>query len=269
MQLFDSHCHLQDERIYADIDGIIKRAAESGVAAYLCNGSCAGDWQAVYQIFRNRSNVFPAFGLHPWYVDGAPADWFQQLEHYLESTPSIVGEIGLDLMFKKKSKIENQETAFRKQMELAARLKRPVSIHCLKAWHILQPILKEYSDAGIPIQLHSYNGGPGPVDALVELGCYFSFSGSLTRTRNKKAHQSIGIIPLERIMFETDAPDIPLEIDGHIDNSVPNEPANLGRVIGFAAQLLNMDEEELARQVWENTVTFLEPAGIKPIEIQK
>ena len=264
MPLCDTHCHLQDDRIFHQLDRILSDASEKGVQAYICNGSSTEDWERVAQISSQNPKVIPAFGLHPWYVDDAPDNWFRELQHVHERITAVVGEIGLDLMFKKKSKFENQETTFRKQIQLAVELKRPVSIHCLKAWHILQPILKEYKSAGIPVQLHSYNGGPGPVGDLVALGCYFSFSGSLTRSRNTKAHEAIKIIPLERLLFETDASDIPLEIDGQIDTSVPNQPGNLGRVLVYAAQLLQMDVDTLAEQAWNNSFQFLAPLALKP-----
>ena len=95
MPLFDTHLHLQDKRIYQNIDDLMRRAFEAGVQGYLCCGSMVEDWQDVLEISRNWPDVVPAFGLHPWYVKQAPADWFDRLKEYLLLTPSVVGETGL------------------------------------------------------------------------------------------------------------------------------------------------------------------------------
>lgn len=256
MPLFDSHLHLQDERIYKNVDPLMRKAFQAGVRGYLCNGSMAEDWEDVLAISRRYPEVVPAFGLHPWYVKKAPADWFDQLKGYLQTVPSVVGETGLDLMFRKKS-LDLQLNAFERHMELAAELERPLSLHCLKAWHHLIPLLKQFKGSGIAVQLHAYSGGPEQIDMLAHLGCYFSFTGAITRDNSQKLRASIVRVPKDRLLLETDAPDIPLQIDGNVDKTVPNEPANLLLVHKQAAALLDMDESELATLTWNNTLAFL------------
>ncbi len=256
MALFDTHCHLQAERIHQSLDSILDNAFQAAVSRMVCCGSTAEDWPEVRDIALRYPQVLPAFGLHPFYVDLAPNNWLTSLKEYLQHIPSLVGEIGLDLMLAKSS-ITNQLCAFESQLALAIELKRPVCIHCLNAWHYLLPILNTYQHPQVPIQIHSYSGGPKLVDQLLNLNCYFSFSCSLTRTKNHKAHQAIQIIPINRILIETDAPDIPPEQNGKVDFSIPNEPANLRLVLNKAASLLNMDTTLLETQLWQNTLTFL------------
>ncbi len=256
MPLFDAHLHLQDERINQSIDTILKKASEAGVKGFLCCGSMVEDWQDVLEISRNWPAVIPAFGLHPWYVEMAPKSWPDLLKEYLICTPSVVGEIGLDVMFRKKT-LELQLRAFEIQLALAVELKRPVSVHCLKAWHHLIPIIERYRRSGVTVQLHAYSGGPEQIEKLTDLGCYFSFTGAITRENSKKLRASITRVPQDRLLLETDSPDIPLQIDGKIDKTIPNQPANLPLVLRQAARLLEKDESVLAAQTWDNTIAFL------------
>lgn len=256
MPLFDTHLHLQDKRIYKSIESLIKQASQAGVRGYLCNGSTVEDWGDVLNISRVYPQVVPAFGLHPWYIETAPQDWFDQLKNYLQSVPSMVGETGLDLMFRKKS-LDLQRQAFERHMELAAELHRPISLHCLKAWSHLIPILKNHKQSGIAVQLHAYSGGPEQIETLAELGCYFSFTAAITRDNSKKLRASLTRVPKERLLLETDAPDIPPQIEGKVDKSIPNKPANLPLVLKQASALLNINEDELAALTWNNSLTFL------------
>lgn len=262
MKLFDSHCHLQDSRIAADAGNVVERALNKGVTGLLCCGSETNDWEDVLRLARRFPSVIPSFGIHPWYIHEVPPNWQEILKKYLLQVPSAVGEIGLDQKFTA-NPMDLQEYFLIEQLRLAEELQRPVSIHCVKAWHILTPILEDFKNAAIGIQLHSYNGGSEMVDKLANLGCYFSFSGSLTRLKNKKAHSALRRIPPDRLLLETDAPDIPPEINGKIDFSVPTEPAGLFYVLRFAADLLNMDIEDLADRVWQNSMTFLGQIGKK------
>jgi len=256
IKLIDSHCHLQDPRIIDQLPQILERAWAVGVKSFICCGSSPEDWPQVQKISELYPGIIPAYGLHPWYVVQARDDWQDLLRDFLAQPNSIIGETGLDLKFTKCS-LESQESAFRSHMELAVDLKRPVSTHCVKAWHRMIPILKEYNHPEAPVQLHSYNGGSEIKKQLAGLNVYFSFSGSLTRSRNQKAHKAVRAIPLDRLLIESDAPDIPPEINGTIDYDSPNEPRSLKWVLETMARLVEQDSENLAGQLMENTANFL------------
>lgn len=254
--LVDTHCHLQDERIINKLGVIMDRAHAAGVNGFLCCGSAVSDWQSVLEISCHFPGVIPAFGVHPWYVDNLPDHWLETLKKFLQKTPSAIGEIGLDTKFTQTA-IEKQVEVCEIQLQLAQELCRPVSMHCVKAWHYLFPLLKKYNHPQSPVQIHSYGGGPALIDQLLEYNVYFSFSGSLTRSKNQKSHQSIKKIPANRLLIETDSPDIPLEINGKIDFNTPNEPSNLSHVLNQAAHLLEMRPDLLVNQLIQNTARFL------------
>jgi TatD DNase family protein len=141
--VFDSHCHLQDERIVNDIDGIIARALAAGVEMLLCCGSSEGDWQSVLSLAdRFPLHRIPALGVHPWYVAEQYDGCLKRLEAILESDSRIaVGEIGLDHASPQRNDAL-QMRFFHGQLLLAGRLHRSVSIHCRKAWGSLMDLFR-------------------------------------------------------------------------------------------------------------------------------
>ena len=135
--------------------------------------------------------MIPAFGLHPWYIDGRSEKWLFRLEEMLRSFPSAaVGEIGLDHAIDRVNN-SGQLDVFSAQIDLAARYKRPVSIHCRKAWGDLISVFEERDHVFQGGVIHSYSGSAELVDRLENLGFYISFSGSVTFKRNRKAQESV------------------------------------------------------------------------------
>jgi TatD DNase family protein len=258
MKIFDAHCHLHDERLVPGIDSVMKRAFDAGVKGFCDCGAGREGWGKVLEFTAQHKEAVPAFGIHPWYVNEAGEGRIAGLADYLARTPSLVGEIGLDRAEPSVS-MEMQEAAFRSQLSLAADLDLPVNIHCRKAWEGLIRILKKNWKKGRPFIIHSFSGTAELVGPLMDLGCYFSFGTSLTRAHNTRAHKVIQEVPFERLLVETDAPDIPPEIDGRIRFETPNEPANILYVIRKAAMLRNTTEEMIGRITWENACRVLDP----------
>ncbi|MBN1699973.1 MAG: TatD family hydrolase [Spirochaetales bacterium] len=257
MKLFDAHCHLHDERLAPDLDAVMERAAAAGVCGFLSCGTEPSDWGAVCDVAERYPDVVPAFGLHPWYLDRAGEGWTDLLETYLAETPSIVGEIGLDTAIKDYD-AERQEAAFVAQLAIARKIGLPAVVHCRKAWHRLVPILNRHWSGGDPFVIHSFSGTAQLVDGLAEMGAFFSFSGSLTRRRNKRAHEAAKAVPPERLLIETDAPDIPPVIGHTIDYETPNEPSAVRLVCAAVAELRGAAEEDIAALTWENACRFLD-----------
>ena len=131
---YDTHCHLQDERLRPFLPQVMERAEQAGVARMLCCGSAESDWAGVAELAGRYPSVRPAFGLHPWYVAEATPDWVGSLRWRLQAWPTaVVGEIGLDHAVDPAT-YPAQEEAFLAQIRLAATLHRPVSVHCRRAY---------------------------------------------------------------------------------------------------------------------------------------
>lgn len=95
MEVYDAHCHLQDERLPAEgLAGVLAEAALGGVTRYACNGCCQEDWERVLEIARSHPCVVPSLGLHPWWVAGRGEDWLECLRALLLANPHAgLGEV--------------------------------------------------------------------------------------------------------------------------------------------------------------------------------
>ncbi len=252
MHLFDCHNHIQDERLLPQIDAVMARAREAGVVKMAVKGCSEADWGRVAQIAETYAAVHPAFGLHPWFIAGRSSEWLDTLEHMLVKHPrASVGEIGIDHKVEQYDAAD-QEAVFMAQLALARRLERPVTIHCRDAWGRLIELLDEAGSLPRGMLIHCFGGSAEVALELVRRGGCISFSGSITRPNNRKAGPAIRAVPEDRLLIETDAPDIlPATAKGEL-----NEPANLRLVLARAAELRGTTEDELAELAYTNAERF-------------
>jgi TatD DNase family protein len=181
------------------------------------------------------------------YIGRKTAGWLDTLKSFLMSVPSAIGEIGLDHAVEPRND-KDQEEIFVAQLHLARKLERPVTIHCRKAWGRLLEILR--FDGGLRCGgiVHSYSGAPEMIRPLEELGLSISFSGAITRDENKRGRRAITFVMKERLLLETDSPDLtPVGA-----TSPCNEPANLPLVLREAALLLGKPAGEVAEMTFKN-----------------
>lgn len=288
MKLFDSHCHLQDPRIFNKAPQVIKTALDTGIVHFAVNGVSEKDWHLVKEMSDNYPCIVPSFGLHPWFVPDRTPNWFNTLKEALEATPSAaVGEIGLDKgSHGKEIDFTVQVEIFRQQLELAKQLKRPASVHCVRAFGDLLPIMKSVGPFPAGVILHSYLGSAEMVPEFAKLGAYFSFSGFLMSMKENKAKKMLKSVPTDRILLETDAPDalprsdyldslffvegdasVPEEfwVQGEKSSTLPketlNHPANIHNVLKFVASLLEVTKEELAEISYGNAIRLFTYEG--------
>lgn len=255
--LYDSHCHLQDERLAAGLSDALLEARRAGVVRWVCCGSAEADWETVSGLGRSTPGVLPAFGLHPWYTDARTPAWAGALEQYLAAWPQApVGEIGLDHAIEPR-RDDDQLGVFLAQLAIAARWGRPVCIHCRRAWGTLIETLPHLRELPRGFMIHSFSGAADLIPALAGAGAYFSFSGAVTLSHNRRAHKACAAVPLDRLLIETDAPDIPpAPLEPGAQRPSLNVPANLVRVAEAVAKIRGMEMRELARVTRENAERF-------------
>jgi TatD DNase family protein len=248
ISFFDAHCHLQDGRLQTSLNAVLARAAGAGVRAMSCCGTSEKDWEQVREMSRADESVHPSFGLHPWYCTGRTGHWADMLVSYLKEMPrACVGEIGLDHAFDE-STFADQETVFRKQLAIAAEYKRPVSIHCRRAFGRLVELLKLHGGVFQGGIVHSYSGPAELVKTFEGFGLSLSFSGSVTFPKNKRSRMAVAAVSPERLCIETDSPDLkPYQCATEL-----NEPANVVLVAGTVAELTGKTAGEVAAQTWRN-----------------
>ncbi|HEY5621490.1 MAG TPA: TatD family hydrolase [Pontiella sp.] len=251
-KLFDSHNHIQDERLSPDISGVTARARAAGVIRMGVKGCCEEDWPRVIELMTAYEGIVPSFGLHPWFIARRSSEWLRALETLLVRYPRAgVGEIGIDHAVEDRDAAD-QEAVFLSQLELARKMERPVSIHCRRAWGRLIELLDQFGELPRGMLIHCFGGSAEVATELVRRGAYISFSGSITRPNARKAGPAIRAVPEERLLIETDAPDIlPAQAEGDL-----NEPANLRWVLARAAELRGLPEAELAELTFRNAERF-------------
>ena len=288
MKLFDCHNHIQDERLFPILGNVMERAHKAGVVAMGVKGCSEEDWPRVIQLYQagirqhkaeqndgplggvdqyfvpNHSvKIYPSFGLHPWFISDRSLDWFQTLEALLINYPeAAVGEIGIDHAIEDRDDAD-QESVFLKQLEIAQRLNRPVSIHCRQAWGRLIELFDQFGDFPRGMLIHCFGGSAEVATELVKRGAYISFSGSITRPNARKAGAAIRAVPDDRILIETDAPDIlphncRAEMGKDLSAAGLNEPANVRFVLAKAAELRGVSETELAEITFRNAEHYFQ-----------
>lgn len=249
--LYDAHNHLQDERLDPWRDQIIAEVTPSGIAEMIVNGSSEEDWPAVAKLAHEHTWIRPAFGLHPWYVKERTTNWLTTLRDHLAAHPhAVVGEIGLDRWIENPD-IDAQLECFRAQLSLAVELDRPATIHCLRAFGLLEETLRSVTLPRRGFLLHSYGGPAEMIPAFVKLGAYFSLSPYFGHPRKSAQLAVFQTVPLNRLLAETDAPDMwpPDELNPHplqsAEGTALNHPANLSVSYELLARVRGMPVMEL------------------------
>jgi TatD DNase family protein len=260
--LFDAHNHLQDERLDPFRAEILAALPHIGLVAAVVNGSCEEDWPQVAELTRRHAWLRPAFGLHPWYVKERTPSWLVTLRELLMAHPrAVVGEIGLDRWIENPD-IGAQLDCFRQQVALAHEFERPATLHCLRAWGLLEETLRSMPLLPRGFLLHSYGGPVEMVPAFIKLGAYFSISPYFAHPRKAAQLDTFRHIPLHRLLTETDAPDMwpPEEWNPNPltspSGTMLNHPANLRVSYELLAEAHHIDLLTLEKQIELNYRTL-------------
>lgn len=249
MKLYDVHTHIQDERMAGIWQQVVQRAVAAGVNRIVVCGLHEGDWDQVLAMAETHEALVPALGIHPWFIENRSPRWADTLTRLLEKSGAAVGEIGLDRMVRPRND-DDQEQVLIRHLEIAHDLKLPVNLHCRSSWGRMMEILN--SMGGLPYGgvVHSWSGSAEMVREFEKLGAYLSFSGSVTRPDNKKVQKAVQAVSRDRLVLETDSPDIlPTGIDADL-----NEPAFVRSVLESVAFLRGESVDDVAGYTYENAV---------------
>lgn len=252
--LYDAHVHLASDALGNEFSKIISSYAEIGLRKAVIIGTSPNDWQKVLELAAEDERFIPGIGLHPWKVNQAPADWQKLFLSHLGQGVKVIGEIGLDQWIEGYD-IERQLEAFRWQLGVATERNLPTSIHCLKAH---EPMLQTLRTAILPkrgFKLHAYNGPLNMMQPLLDLGAYFSFNAGQLKPNAKRVRELIKLVPDDRILIETDAPDFlpPPELrEFELNDLELCHPGNIRAGYKAIAGLRGSSMEQLAKKVGEN-----------------
>lgn len=248
----DTHCHLDGGRFESDRDEVVERALASGVGAMISIGSGDGppDLEAGIRMADRYAAVYASIGVHPHEASKADPDTWKAMRELAEHPKVLkLGEMGLDYYYDHSPR-EVQKQVFVRQLELAADLGMPVSIHTRDAWADTVACIREVWGGGGPGGVfHCFSEGPEEATQGLELGFHLGFGGVLTFPKSEKVREAARAAPLNRILLETDAPYLaPVPHRGR-----RNEPAYVVHTASRLAELLGMSEELLREAIWTNT----------------
>lgn len=249
--LIDTHCHLDAADFAADRDALVLAARSAGVGAIVVPSVDAGNWEAVRICCQRYPGLFPAYGIHPLYIDRLSESAVHSLKDWLATElkaanpPVAVGEIGLDF-FMPDHDAGRQEELFIEQLKIARELDLPVLLHVRRS---VDSVLKCLRRIGVRGGIaHAFNGSRQQAEAFIGLGFRLGFGGAMTYTGSRRIRELAASLPLSAIVLETDAPDIPPAWGA----GWRNDPANLGRFAGVLAELRGMRVEEVVAATGAN-----------------
>ncbi len=247
IRFFDTHTHLQDARLLPILPDVLARAQQAGVQAMACCAAEQSDWPKVLELAATHRSIVPFLGVHCGCLNSRSPGWLNELEQLLRAHPNAgVGETGLDHLYEERNDSE-QESVFLEQLRLANKLNRPISIHCRRAFGRLLELLRQ-EGAPLGTVLHTYSGAPDMAPAFQELGCFISFSAALTRPGSKRGARAAAAVANDRLLLETDSPDIAPAGLQHL----PNEPANIRLAAEACAAFRNTTIQTIAELSYEN-----------------
>ena len=254
MQFIDTHCHLDGEEFRDDLDAVVTRAREAGVAAIGVPGINLDSCQTVLELCRRYPDYcYPMLGLHP---EDVKSDWREVLNRIkisLTSNPIAIGEVGLDYYWSREFEKEQLE-AFEEQVRWAVELQLPLMIHCRKAQNEMVAILKKYQKDLPGGVFHCFTGNEHEAEELLQFEKFVLGIGGVSTFKKSHLPEVLpAVVPLERIVLETDAPYMaPVPKRGE-----RNEPAFVALVLKRLAEAYGVSEEEVAQKTNENVARVL------------
>ena len=264
----DTHCHLDAPEFLGLTLDVRERARAAGVGLCVLPAVQSKDFEQVRVLAHSGHDAY-ALGIHPMYTDRAQDADLLTLDQALtqhRADPHLVavGEIGLDF-FVQGLDAQRQAFFFTEQLKLARKHALPVILHVRRSADALLKGLRELRPAlGWSGIAHAFNGSEQQARAFIDLGFKLGFGGALTYERALKLRHLAVVLPIESMVLETDAPDIPpqwlyrtaAEREAGIPQGV-NEPAELPRIAQTLAALRALSIEEVARATSSNAVAAL------------
>ena len=203
MGIFDTHAHYLKRDFGDELDEVLSGLPEKNVERVLAIACGLDEYEETADLLGRYDYIYGAFGVHPEYAEGLPEDWKKTLENALKNEKAVaLGEFGLDYHFNDQNK-DVQRAVFEEQLILAKKLDLPVVIHSRDACEDTMTLLREYKPRGV---MHCFSYSPEIAKEVVKLGMYVSFTGVLTFKNAKKAAEACSVVPIERLLLETDCP---------------------------------------------------------------
>ncbi|MFT7667656.1 MAG: TatD DNase family protein [Planctomycetota bacterium] len=242
----DTHSHIFWKDFDGEREAVIERARKAGVDRMLVVGTDLETSKQCFELCDGIVGLFPTAGIHPHDAEGVSDEMRAEIERMCRREECVaVGETGLDY-FKEFSPRADQQRNFRWHIELANELNKPVIVHSRDAHEDTVKLLSEgKAKQGV---MHCYTMGPEELTAYLELGFYISFSGVVTYPKNDANREAAALVPLDRLLVETDCP----FLSPQGKRGKRNEPALIVETLKRVAEVRGANIEELAQATSAN-----------------
>ena len=259
--LIDTHCHLDAPDFDADRDAVLAAARDAGVSALVIPGVETANFHAVRECCRRYPECFPAYGIHPLYLARAGQGDLAALRDWLgreadgETPPLAVGEIGLDFYLPGYD-AKRQRHFLVEQLKIASDFDLPVLLHGRRAIDAVLGVLRRVTVRGGIA--HAFNGSRQQADEFLRLGFKLGFGGAMTFPGSTRIRDLAARLPLDAIVLETDAPDIP----PYWLNGARNSPRELAAIARTLAELRGLPIDQVIAATSANARSLF-PLGLK------
>jgi TatD DNase family protein len=249
-QLIDSHCHFDFDAFAEDRMQVWARCTAAGVSRMIIPGVSIPQWQSLFALVKNQPAWYAAVGVHPWWVRELAIDPAQLARAICEWATQdrcvAVGECGLDAVIE--TPLQQQELVFRAHLTAACELDLPLIVHARKTHADTLRLLKTFRPARGGV-IHAFSGSEEIAREYISLGFCLGIGGTISYERAAKTRATVAAVPLEALILESDAPDMPLA--GR--QGQRNSPEFLPQLAGILAELRGITVEQIAEQTRRNT----------------
>ncbi|WP_162902444.1 TatD family hydrolase [Facilibium subflavum] len=245
----DTHCHLDFDIFDQTRLSLLQDCQNNDITHFINPATSFDRWQKVIEITQKHSNITPALGLHPVFIEQHDKNHLDLLADWLDThSIKIVGEIGLD---KRIADFPKQQSFFQAQLELAEQYKKPVIIHSVKSHNEIIQILKsiKFTQGGI---IHAFNGNINTAKSYAHLGFKLGI-GTLLHYPHSKIAKDISQFHIDWLVLESDAPDMPLPKK---KNKI-NTPLSILQTFMCLHAKLSLPKTYLAQKLYHNSLTLI------------
>ncbi|MBP7462111.1 MAG: TatD family hydrolase [Candidatus Delongbacteria bacterium] len=248
MSYIDLHCHWDDVRFTPRLSEMIGQGIRQGIACWISSAldpdSVADhlEWQKIHP------QILISMGIHPFDLNRASSMLGPMEEAVFRNPPQAIGECGLDF-YDGTDQRPAQTELFLHQARWAKIIGRPIILHIRKGYYEFRHLLNQHPFLrDLPMIFHSFSGPESLIPEFLRYNLYFSFSGAFTAPRAQRLHQKLAMIPLSRLLLETDAPYIrPFDFPGEY-----NTPLAIIPIYHQAAHRLGLEPDRLREQLLQN-----------------
>lgn len=238
--MIDTHCHLTDPRLHAQLDAVLTRASAVNVSRMITIGTGLEDSRQCVQVCRTHDNVRCTVGVHPGYVDEENPELLPQLRDIQADASAVaIGEIGLDY-FRGKANRQRQIDFLQFQLNLAVEVNKPVVIHSREAIDDCLAVLKDFPS--LKAVFHCFTGTGDEAKRILDAGYLIGFTGVITFKNTLALREVVATTPLDRLLIETDAPYLTPE---PMRKQKVNEPAMVSHVGAKVAEIKGITIAEM------------------------